>query len=227
MGVADSYLIEVRVDALGVTTVQAVRSEKSGQVGYQNGGGYGGEYGCSCPTSYPADLASDLSAAVDSARVLSQTYVAWSALVTFSGESQKQVNLGGAVQTALYLVGATSPDGTPVFATDRTQSGFVLHAAAPLGSLMVPVQVSVVVVVPLVPAAPLFGEVYYHHGDSATVTIPLDPIALPTTAYRVVVDPDGAFPASAVRASDHFTITLGAAVPVGGERRVRYGVVFR
>lgn len=220
-GVGTTYLIEVAVDVFGVVTVRSVRSEQSGAAGYVDA------YGCDCPTDLPAELAEDLRDAVNTARVLSQTYVAWSGRVVFRGEPVQRVDITGAVTTALYLVGATAANGVAVAATDRTITGFVLRPVASLGTIAAPVWVDVVVVQPLIPAAPLAGEVVFRYGDPQTQRVNLTPLALPSPTYRVVVDPVGAFPVRVARDTNYFDVTIGAAVRWGTERRVRYGVVLR
>lgn len=220
-GVGATYLVEVAVDVYGVVTVRSVRSEQSGAVGYVDA------YGCDCPTDLPAELAEDLRDAVDTARVLSQTYVAWSGRVVFRGEVSLSVDITGAVTTALYLVGATAANGVAVAATNRTQTSFVLRPVAPLGTIASPVWVDVIVVQPLVSAAPLAGELVFRYGDPQTQRVHLTPLALPAPTYRVIVDPLGAFPVRVVRDTNYFDVTIGAAVRWGAERRVRYGVVLR
>jgi len=205
----------------GVVTVRSVRSEQSNAVGYVDA------YGCDCPTDLPSELAEDLREVVDAARVLSQTYVAWSGRVVFRGEASQRVDITGALTTPLYLVGATAANGVAVAATDRTLTGFVLRPVSKLGTLTVPVTVDVMVVVPLVPSAPLAGELVFRYGDPTTQRVTLTPLALPVGAYRVVVDPVGAFPVRATRDTNYFDVTIGAAVRRFSERRVRYGVVLR
>jgi hypothetical protein len=189
--------------------------------------GYVDAYGCDCPTDLPAELTEDLRDAVDAARVLSQTYVAWSGRVVFRGEASQRVDIAGAVTTALYLVGATATNGVAVAATDRTQTSFVLRPVVALGTIAHPVWVDVIVVQPLVPAAPLAGELVFRYGDPQTQRVTLSPLAIPAPAYRVVVDPVGAFPVRVARDTNYFDVTIGAAVRWGTERRVRYGVVLR
>lgn len=220
-GAGTTYLIEVVVDVYGVVTVRSIRSEQSNAVGYVDA------YGCDCPTDLPSELAEDLRDAIDAARVLSQTYVAWSGRVAFRGEAFQRVNITGAVTTPLYLVGATASNGVTVVATDRTLTSFVLRPVTKIGVELDPVWVDVIVVVPLVPSAPLAGELVFKYGDPQTQRILLTPLAIPASAYRVVVDPVGAFPVRAVRETNYFDVTIGAAVRWGTERRVRYGVVLR
>lgn len=220
-GVGTTYLIEVAVDVYGVVTVRSVRSEQSGAVGYVDA------YGCDCPTDLPAELTEDLRDAVDMARVLSQTYVVWAGRVAFHGEAYQRVDITGAVSTALYLVGATAANGVAVAATDRTQTGFILRPVAQLGTIVAPVWVDVFVVQLLVPSAPLAGEVVFRYGEPQTQRVNLTPLALPAPAYRVIVDPVGAFPVRVARDTNYFDVTIGAAVRWGTERRVRYGVVLR
>ncbi len=220
-GAGTTYSIEVVVDMYGVVTVRSVRSEQSNAVGYVDA------YGCDCPTDLPSELAEDLREVVDAARVLSQTYVAWSGRVVFRGEASQRVDITGALTTPLYLVGATAANGVAVAATDRTLTGFVLRPVSKLGTLTVPVTVDVMVVVPLVPSAPLAGELVFRYGDPTTQRVTLTPLALPVGAYRVVVDPVGAFPVRATRDTNYFDVTIGAAVRRFSERRVRYGVVLR
>lgn len=209
----DSYLIEVGVDSKGVTTVRSIRSERSG---YRSGCGGGSEI--------PSEVVVDVGIATEHARVLSQMYRVWSDRISFRGEPHIEVGISGFVSGPFYLVQTNSQDGTFVAATDLTSSSFILRPVGTLGSPDNPVGVNVEVVVPTVLATSLSGEVKFSPGEWVK-SIPLGPNWIPKTAYRVLVHPVGAFPVTVREETDHFDIVLGAGVPQGSFRLVRYAVV--
>lgn len=210
--VGESYLIEVGVDSYGVVTIRSVVSERGAQG--------------VCRGELPALVGADLATATDMARVLAQTYRVWSGQVVFRGEPQMEIGIAGKVATSFYLVFCTAQNGVSVVGYDRTVDSFKIRPIVPLGTIDNPVPVNVEVVVPAVLAAPLAGELEFFPGEWVKRVV-LTPMMIPPDAYRVVVDPVGGFPVRAENFFDYFDVTIGAGVPKGSSRRVRYAVVLR
>lgn len=212
-GIGTSYCIEVSVDAGGRATVVSVRSERGGST----------MDSCGCPSQIPEEVAGDVALAVDAALALWRRDAVGTVDVLFQGdESVPVVFPWGPLGTDTYLCLVTAADGTTVKAVDRTKTGLVLLASAPLGSMANPVKVSVTVYVPAYVASPLTFTIFFSDKDDPVRKIPL-PKPINPDAYHVLVDPVGLFPAALLlKARDHFEIEVGALPPPGEIHHVRY-----
>lgn len=73
--------------------------------------------------------------------------------------------------------------------------------------------------------APVVHADSWTNGDDSWKTS--SPMMIPPEAYRVLVDPMGGFPVKAENFFDYFDVTIGAGIPRGSSRMVRYAVVLR
>jgi hypothetical protein len=180
-----TYLFDVMLDSNNVMSVRNVR----------------GPFGLimDAYTSLPDDVGNAIAQA---RRIMSQqlteTQVA-SGTLSFTGQTSQVVDLAaGVVNTTTYRVVYGTPDGTPMYTTEQSVAGFTANAASSYGTSDTPISVPYVVLVATQQASALSGTLIFKETDGGLRTITF-PSAMSTANYRVVLSPNGFFPAQVVK----------------------------
>jgi len=204
-----TYSFDIVVDLLGKKSVRNIRSPR-GLI-------------TDSMTNVPQVVVDDINAALDIVTVQMTEAVVSTGSVIFDGDTSRPVS-GLSMTTTNYRVVVTSPDGTPMVVENKTTSGFDIVAPSTYGSVEDPLDVDWVVLVATAPSASLSGTVSFGPSDSSLKTITF-PSALSTTSYRVVLTPNGFFPAQVQnKTRSGFTLNIGIGLAVGQTVSVGYDV---
>jgi len=207
----ETYLYDVVVDAQSIVSVRNMRTP----------------YGLitDSVTSLPDVVIGDMNDAKTLVtQLLAETQVDSGNLV-FAGDVTKTATIAADVlNNTNYRVVYTTPDGTPLRTTNKTVTSFIAEASSTYGTAEEPVTVGYVVLVAAQGTSPFHGTVTFEQADAGTKEVEF-PSAMSTSAYHVILSPDGFFP---VRVSERtrasFTLTLGYTLGEGETAVVGYDV---
>jgi hypothetical protein len=207
----ETYLYDVVVDAQSLVSVRNMRTP----------------YGLitDSATSLPDVVVGDMNDAKTLVtQLLAETQVDSGNLV-FAGDVTKTATIAADVlNNTNYRVVYTTPDGTPLRTTDKTVTSFIAEAATTYGTAEVPITVGYVVLVAAQGTSPYNGTVTFEQADAGTKEVEF-PSAMSTSAYHVILSPDGFFPVRvSARTRASFTLTLGYTLGEGETAVVGFDV---
>lgn len=145
--------------------------------------------------------------------------------VTFTGETTQPATIApGILNNTSYRVVYTTPDGTPLWTTGKTTTGFTAEAASAYGSVLAPKVVVFSVLVSPVQSSSYGGTATVTAADGGIRSV-IFPSAMETDTYRVVLTPNGAFTVTlSAKSKASFTIQVGYTMEVGETVTVGYDV---
>ena len=151
-----------------------------------------------------------------------------SGTVTFTGEVENAVTIGsGTLNNVSYRVVFSTVDGIAFRVKDGTQTttGFTAITSAAYGSVNDPKDVSYSVLVATSNRSSQGGSVVFESSDAGVKSINF-PAILDTDTYRVLLSPNGLFPAWVSRKSKSgLEITIGITLGAGQNVTVGYDIL--
>ena len=195
-----SYTFDVVYDAQGLISVKNLQ------------GPIAGTAACSttCTTNIPEDVLDDIQDARGLVELLmAETEVA-SGTLTFTGQTQLPGTIAvGVLNNTNYRVVYTTACATLFITENQTLTSFDCVAGTPVGSVADPVDVDYSVLVSTASNSPFGGDATFTVADAGQIAITF-PSPVPTTAYRVILFPDGFYvPRVINKTTTGFTIELG------------------
>ena len=207
-----AYYFDVVVDAQGLVAVRNIRVPV-GQL--------------DAFTPLPQIVTDDIKAATELVALLQLETEVANGTVIFTGEtSQDIVIAGGILNNANYRVVYTTPDNTVLQTTNRTSTGFTVEASSSYGSIAVPLTVSYSILVNTSQNSDLSGVLTIADTDGGVLAVTFA-TPMPTTNYRVLLEPRGFFEAyvpTLLKRKTGFSVILGHIPPVGTSVDVGYDV---
>lgn len=208
-----TYLFDVIVDGQGVASVRNIRGP-NGLIQ-------------DARTQIPQSVIDDMDSALESVSLLTQETEVDAGNIVFELDTTVPVVIpGGVLNNTNYRVVFTTPDGTVLVAENKTTTGFDAVAATAYGAVGAPVTVGYSVLVKTGQASDLSGVLTIADVDGGSKAIVFSS-PLPTTNYRVVLEPRGLFDAhvpEATKLKTGFTVELGHVPEAGGSVDVGYDV---
>jgi hypothetical protein len=195
-----SYTFDVVYDSNGLITIQNLQ------------GPIASTAACStaCSTNIPEDVLEDMQDAKGLVELLlSETEVA-SGTLTFTGQTQQTAAIpAGVLNNTNYRVAYTDPCGTLITTENKTLLTFDAVVGVAYGTLADPIDVEYSVLVSTAQNSSFGGSVTFVVADAGQIVVSF-PQAVPTTAYRVLLSPEGFFvPRVINKTLTSFTIELG------------------
>lgn len=195
-----SYTFDVVLDAQGLITVRNLQGPVATTAACST----------ACSTNIPEDVLDDIQDARGLIELLMSETEVVSGTLTFTGQTQQTVTfLAGLLNNTNYRVVYTSACTTLFITENKTLTGFDAVAGVAVGTVADPVTVDWSVLVSTASNSPFGGEVTFTPADAGEILVTF-PVAVPTTAYRVVLFPDGFYvPRVINKTTTGFTIQLG------------------
>lgn len=204
------YLFDVVVDEQGLVSVRNIRTAS----------------GIECSPTVPETVLDDIQTAKAIVEQLVSETTVTSGTVVFTGQTYQDVSIAaGVLNNTNYRVVYTTPDGTPIETINKTVTGFRANVGVAYGSPASPKSVDYVVLVSTQQASVTGATVTFTDADAGQKDITFAS-AFSTSAYRVILSPDGFFTARVInKATTGFTIELGYTLGVGETADVGYDVM--
>jgi len=196
-----SYTFDIVVNAQGLLTVRNIQGPVATTAACST----------ACSTNIPEDVLDDIQDARGLVELLmSETEVASGTLV-FTGQTQLPgIIPGGVLNNTAYRVAYTCAACSVLIITEnKTLTSFDAVVGTPLGTIADPVDVDYSVLVTSAASSSFGGSVTFTVADAGQIDVSF-PSVVTTTAYRVLLSPDGYYvPRVINKTTAGFTIELG------------------